>query len=647
MTDKNTPTVFEAGEVTSIHREENKPKQGQWFWVKNDEGAEWFGCVTREMSNAVEVKSPRKQGYGQQAIRVHLDEVSTLLRFEPNASQVIRERINHYKSELDTALARIEQEKAAIGIGHSPQANGPVQEASTAVAVISSQTNIEGYKSALQAFKDRQPLQKKEIEELMADWGKWMSAESLPLEGLQEQMKATLGAVDDRLFNINLYAGFSESTVQFSEGQPATLDDKLHLMQRRLYMDEECLLGYAEGGMDIKNMAGFRTWLAKPVNRDRILPFPRCIVSMQIRRKIKHRDWKGCLVLLHENAHYAESDKYTYLIIRNGENLYQLTCDLDFGELIFPEKAMFEASEPTMVKMRNDTVEEMITKRDFDDRVRLRAEQKKKREQWFIDNPEVEWRAKNKGSWDFANPISVDYWPASDWHPFDQSSVYYDEAIKDIADRIKQYNRIAMIIQGLFDRKDILEPVKPMQSWNPASFASAVELVYDGFALLHGDTPDFEAYRASCNAKITVNSVLVGQDDFWQRDEARQEIEYHEKRRRSSSEQIHRPTHTKPWGDPGPGFIAVPERVSRKKALFSWLRCARRGDGITPRSITVPFENLFNISAYSPGDYLQFFRDPRTRAQYLEWAPLLIAAEDFYAGKLTPQHPGFYDPELC
>jgi hypothetical protein len=645
MTDKQTPTIFEAGEVTSIHREEMTPKQGQWFWVK-DGDKEWFGCVTRELSNAVEIKSPRKEGYGQHVIRVHLDEVQAILRFEPNAHQVIRERIDHCKAELDSALARIEQEKAAIGIGQSPQGNAPVQEASNAVAVISSQANLDGYKSALQAFKERQPLQQKAVNELLANWGMWLSAESLPLEGLQEKMKASLGAVDDRLFNISLYGGFSESTIQFAEGLPATLDDKLHLMQRRLYMDEECLLGYADGGMDIKSMSAFRTWLAKPVNRDRILPFPRCIVSMQIRRNRKNRDWNGSLQVLMENDHLGKSDKYTYLIIRNGENLYQLACELDFGELIFPEKAMFDASEPTMVKMRNNAVEEMITKRDFDDRVRQKEDQEKKREQWFLDNPEAEWKAKNKGSWDFANPVRVDvWWQASNWHPFDQSSVYYDEALKDIADRIKQYNRIAMIVQGLFDRKDMLEPTRPMQSWNPASFASAVELVYDGFTLLHGETPDFEAYRSACNAKITPSSVLVGQDDFWQRDEARQEIEFNERRRRSSSEQIYRPTHTRPWGDPGPGFIAVPERISRQKAVFTWLRKARRGDGFVPREIAVPFEKLFNISAYSPGDYLQFFRDPRTREQYLDWAPLLIAAEDFYAGKLEAQAPGFYDPE--
>lgn len=42
---------------------------------------------------------------------------------------------------------------------------------------------------------------------------------------------------------------------------------------------------------------------------------------------------------------------------------------------------------------------------------------------------------------------------------------------------------------------------------------------------------------------------------------------------------------------------------------------------------------LLNVSAYTPGDYKQFYADPRTRADYLKWAPLLLAAEDFYARK--------------
>lgn len=59
-----------------------------------------------------------------------------------------------------------------------------------------------------------------------------------------------------------------------------------------------------------------------------------------------------------------------------------------------------------------------------------------------------------------------------------------------------------------------------------------------------------------------------------------------------------------------------------------------RGDVASPRSIAVPEAALFNAGAYKAGDIKQFFMDPRTRAQYLRWAPVMLAAEDFLAGKL-------------
>ena len=43
---------------------------------------------------------------------------------------------------------------------------------------------------------------------------------------------------------------------------------------------------------------------------------------------------------------------------------------------------------------------------------------------------------------------------------------------------------------------------------------------------------------------------------------------------------------------------------------------------------------LFNVSAYKPGDFHMFFDDPRTREEYLEWAPLLLSAEEYHAGRM-------------
>jgi hypothetical protein len=55
--------------------------------------------------------------------------------------------------------------------------------------------------------------------------------------------------------------------------------------------------------------------------------------------------------------------------------------------------------------------------------------------------------------------------------------------------------------------------------------------------------------------------------------------------------------------------------------------------------VTVPLNRLFNLSAYRPGYSLRFFVHPRTREQYLAWAPMLLSAEDYYSGAIKAREP--------
>lgn len=43
-----------------------------------------------------------------------------------------------------------------------------------------------------------------------------------------------------------------------------------------------------------------------------------------------------------------------------------------------------------------------------------------------------------------------------------------------------------------------------------------------------------------------------------------------------------------------------------------------------------PGEHLTCVDAYTPGDFHMFYDDPRTRADYLRWAPVLLACEDWH-----------------
>src|ERR1700730_8119152 len=106
-------------------------------------------------------------------------------------------------------------------------------------------------------------------------------------------MKEAIHEIEDRIFNASLYAGLTEQAAACCKGLPAEAAEKLHVMQRRLYMDEECLLNYDAGGMEFKDIRAFDKWLALPENRDRVLPFPRTLVAMQVRRNAKEREWGG------------------------------------------------------------------------------------------------------------------------------------------------------------------------------------------------------------------------------------------------------------------------------------------------------------------------------------------------------------------
>jgi hypothetical protein len=295
--------------------------------------------------------------------------------------------------------------------------------------VLSGQDDVDQYKTALIKAKNEDlPALFEAVKDANEEVQRWMSAEMLPLLAMTTEFNNSINAIDNRIFNVSLYAGLTEDVVSCRGGEPASFTDKLHIMQRRLYMDEECLLNYRHGGMEFKDIEEFDRWLSLLDNLDRILPFPRCMVAMRVRREQKDRENDGKLLSSWVNFRLSKLDELTFLYIRNGQQLYRMNCDLKFDELIFPDKAMFDQSEPMMVKIFCDRVDSMITRREYE---ALLAEQEEKQAQ---GDDTYFWNRLDK------------------YKPFDETNPYYDECIKVIADRIKYYNRIAVIVQGLFDR---------------------------------------------------------------------------------------------------------------------------------------------------------------------------------------------------
>mgnify|MGYP001361003616 CR=1 FL=1 len=624
------------------------PRLGDWYWVKTvakfdgygrkaGDTYEWLGCVMLVGSNFVELHSPRNENLGGQQARVHIDELDEVLRFEPEPERIFAERVAHFQGQVNTLIQEVAELTSRLGLTSGARLTSADAGSgeSRALATLSGTADVKGYENALMVAKNETlPDYFKRIEIANKELARWLKASAMPLIAQMGPMKQTISAIDGRIFNISLYAGLTENVERICDGEPAAMEEKLHVMQRRLYMDEECLLAYEKGGMQFKDIAQFDAWLSKPSNRDRILPFPRTLVAMRVRRTEMERDDKGDLLKMFINFQLRQTDKATFLFIRNGDQIWRMNCDMDFGELIFPDVQSFEPGEPMMVKMFAGSVDKLIPRRRYDHLV----------EQWTeLERLSAEWKEANPGVDSWSNPhrrsgsdryLGGLHFNPSDWEPFDFSNVYYDEAMEMLAKQVREYNRIALIIQGLFDRSEALHPHPPVQSWTAEGFERAIKLIYDANTLYEGEKPDFEAYRDQLNASLDIGSIVAGGDDYWARKEAEKENRRLDNDWRSTNSYRHK--RFRPLWNPGPGLLAEVRAWNprRRTVTLNWLRRSirNRWDPPIAASISVPASELLNVSAYRPGDYLQFFRDPRTRAEYLKWAPLMLAAEDFHAG---------------
>jgi len=651
---------------------------GQWYWVKDTDEKwnaerkeydkthfEWLGCVMSIGSNYVVLESPHSdRGYHSQ--RVHLNDFYEKLRFEPDSASVIRGYIQKHQAKLSSYLDEIKSITAKLGVSQGLSISDKTTDtAGTSLAVMSRHFDIKQYEPNLKkAEKETLPALFESIKNENRELARWTGAETLPMLAQSKALNGVIGSIQDRVFNISLYAGLIEQIAQCRDGEAAGFHEKLHVMQRLLYMDEECLLNYEHGGMTFGSIGEFDSWLSRKDNLERILPFPRCMVAMRVRRNTKLRTWDGTIGGIIMNINEAQSDKWTFIFIRNGEKLYRLGCDtFEFDGLngmIFPDKALFDPSEPMMLNSRAGSridEKDMMPVSCYEEMCKEQDKFDKNCDEWIAKNPFETWRlahpensTKNSSSmesmWDMANPFHRWKKPhgsfrRKEWEPFNDGSVYYDDFVAAMTDRIKKYNRVALLIQGLFDRSDALHPHPPVKTWMPESFGACVELVYDGSANLYeGDEPDIDAFFAKCNASLNADSVVIGQELYWEKQEADKE------NRRVQNDWRDRMKHMvethRPYGNPGPGYIARMSEFKPRagKAVFVWYRKRLTHDDWGRKSpeiktsITVPVAHLFNVSGYTPGEYKQFFKDPRTRAKYLQWAPMLLAAEEYHAGNL-------------
>jgi hypothetical protein len=661
--------------VTRVESDDVGLEIGQWWWVKVSKGeadesdrtkGRALMCLMHLGSNYALFSTPPKQ-YSGGEIRIHFNDIAKCCTRELDWKRVIEANVKRHQDAAMTLMDKVRSICAELGV--SPElAELQGGDETAALVRVSSNLPVKDYKRALElARKTTLPELFKKIGEEHEEQVRWMKAAILPLRARTGGEERIIKRLEDRVFNVELYAGLVEEVEEIRGGKAASTNERIRLMQRRHYMDEESLLAYTAGGIDFNNVGDFDEWMAEPANADRILPFPRCIVAFRVRRKKKDYDpddYGGGIGAHIRIAQKLRADESTFLYMRNGEKLFRLRTGVKFRSKLFPDLDAAHIGDGSVLWATKDS-------NYYDDE----GEKLDERQEWTIVTdhqlqgmkedaarekaafPEI---LKTERAKKIANGEKIDErafvdhmkWlhlrDVDDWKKFEKvtpENVYYDDIMEEVADLAAQHNRLAIVLQGLLDRSPVFQPHPKWELWTAEGFESAIALVYDeSRALSPGEKPDFEAFRARLNASFRTGSISVGQQTAWLAREAEKE---NERRSNSwsykSSDSVGK--YWKPYGNEGPGEVAPVEHFSKVHGCrFTWTRDRLHGtyrheygDPIGCR-FSAPTSVLLNVSAYTPGDYLRFFADPRTRADYLKWAPLLLAAEDWHGSKEGKEH---------
>lgn len=622
-----TPVVAETGERRPDGCD--LPQVGQWYWVSDEDYKggkfEWLGCVVHVGSNYAKLRGPSDEWRCQHSERIHLDEFAYRCRLEPDSSAVIGRKIAEQRKVISDTVLLIGSMMSRLQLG---DASDETRELATYRGDTMERYGLE----LAHAKAEGLPALKSQIEKASEVMKAWMQAEAIPMEASMQIHAAALAKVEKRIGGVELYAGLVEVSVKIKDGVPAAPDAQICLWQRRHYMDEECLANYQAGGMSFENLEDFESWLIKEENLKRILPEPRCAVAFRVRRERK-KDYEGGLDdFIKMMFAGRDENMQTYLYLRNGEQVWRLATNIDFGEKLFPDMDHQLLAGGRVYAIRPwSNVERLATEGEYLDTVQKEKdceialaalpESATIHERWQVEGG---YRTRHK---------------SSDYILWDRASVYFDDITNYVQQLATDHNRLVLVLQGLLDRSEAFSPHPPYKLWVQADFDRAIRLVYDDSrALPATELPDFEAYRAECNSRLCPGSLVVGQEEAWLVREAGKYNQKIDREFRGAEREYAKRKRYRPEGNPGPGVVARASSMTSRGCTFVWRRrevvnrYGDLGDKMIGDKITVPPSQLLCVDAYRPGDYKRFYADPRTRAEYLQWAPLLLRAEEWYAG---------------
>jgi len=558
---------------------------GDWFWLEYKDYDRGYKkkvkkrslfCVDEIGSNFVGFS--RNCHNGTSGYRVHLDSFFEECTAEPNWKQILEQKLDEIQKQIAEKTRELIAEGKKLSL--IPDFTKDHSVSPDNLLPVVSSVNPDKYKNDLIEFRDnKMPALQKEIEELAKDYAVVTKDLALSEMSVLNMMKGHLQSIEDRIFTVELYCGLKEQVHCITDGIPADIDVPITIYQQLLYMDEETLLDYNDGGMDFGKLEDFDKWVVMPKNLNRIMPDQKGIVAFRVRRNPKEYDIPRSLLDAWIQFHKDAYNMKTYLLIRNGEKVFRIATAIDFS--------------PRLVPFRDEIGEKQFLKHH------------------------TRWHGEEEKEPDIITPDSIEF----------------DKHVKKVDILIRKYNRIFILLQGLLDRSSVFHPHPSIKLMSSADIDVWIKCIRDEEDSLPNLTVTWDEYRDHKNKTIRKDRLVWSTwypDDMGTWSSRHSYTDYSVK----ENEVINRPNICK--------VTAIKRdrsevRISWTVKRWSWgYRDYRNsfgdwvdgGDRMVNRHLWVPMKHVFNITGYNKDEYKMFLCDRALLGKYLEWAPALLSAED-------------------
>lgn len=554
---------------------------GEWYWV-NVPSDGWHPengmeerllCCYHIGSNHARF-GEHCPGGGSNGHTIH-DSRYHELRREPKWKALIEAQIVETEGEFRCELLALQESIRGLSLQ---------QREAGSMALVAGCDPISA-KNALVKYRDEGvPAARKRMDEITKQLVALQKDLFYPNQIAAGAMMASVEAVNQRIFALELYAGIDEGLHRIRDGAPPPGDTPITIFQWLRFMDEETLIDAVEGGMDFRKMEQFDEWAAAHID-DITAGCQRAVIAFKIRRHAKDYGPPNSISDAFAHCEYHMQNKFTYLLIRNGQQVYRYWTAIEFDPRLIPLRGEF--AKP-LLRERHSSMFRTV---NFGKRVE--------------PGDEV---------------VTTD-------------DLDYDDKVKARSDAIRHYNRILYVIQGILDRTKTFFPHPQIVLADAVQCSRWVVMRHDEEDTLpNGNPPSWDDYRDHCNSKLRVGYVVYCIFEYKTNPRSwREKSEYRTYNGFMRVARLHKEGKLRVVDAPGTRY------GYEHQTWGEWPMKKRDHHEIKDCE-------AFNVTAYKAGDYKQFLCDPTLKGLYHKWAPFLLSAEK--ALKMTPEKLNCLTPPL-